>query len=409
MENKIYFKLGVVECDRFNYSMNIFNKKMSLLIDDDVNSYCVIGNEKEGFKLFYNKHQYDVVVLKNDKKANSCLKELVQITDRCKKEFDEEKKVDSDYDATQELIKTAKKAIVNENLDKSIKLENINKDYSINKTKIFRDTGLLMKKVFYGKYYLGLSVTLRSIGSLGLIVSAIIQLLSGNPIWLLIFGGGLVTIFDTFIIAVTSEDTKSITKSYRGLIFFVLSIALSPLFVGYNIARKLIENLVHNHRVKKVNETITDTDATKTETYSIASDEKIKEAINIIEGKVVDNEKTIRPQMTNVEIEELSNKINLLKDKDTRVKNRNKLIEIVKYYYESLKNFKENDRNKLFSNVLNEIFSISKDVDKDLAKEEENDLMQRGYYKLMSEIKDYRESISHDDFQKTIGTKRNGE
>ncbi len=406
-DNNIYFtKLGTVKCHEFELTYQDFFTKMTRFISDNIDKYQVIyDKEKDYYEIIYNYDKYRVKYGKEDLK-NNCdnsdlllqIKNLVDLSKteaiRQKKEKDRENEI---LKKQQEAMNNARLGIINTNEEKKARIAQIKKEDNKYKTEIFRDTMRIIGLMNHREPVL--KGTRDWICVLSVVAGYIfaISIVEPIPTWVFIFWGfTLTSLIDTVTINV------ELMEDYGGLFATILSILGSPFILAFHAGKRLVEKIRTFIEIFPIKRSITKDKPTK-ELKTKINIEDMSNVISILEEK----NKQENNSSSNVLV--ITNRVNVLKKNIFKLMDngiRNDYLRELRDIIEQYEKTNKYDSDGARINLVNLTANLELRVNEALKQQKEQESIERGYQRLMSEINNQENNLSEDSgYQKSIGAR----
>jgi hypothetical protein len=391
--NIMFFtNLGIVKCEEFEYTYDIFYDKMCELMRNNPNNYRV-SYDNGKYEVIYNSQTYEVRFGKDGLYEKTdvveLLDKLVHVSEDISCIYEEEiKKIESDDEKRNTLFDRARKGIIDSNEEKRAKIELLNREYK-EKGSVFKRIWKLFKFINVGK------VSEDRPDKEILIPFGICMLLM---VVFSAFGLELFAKISAIVATSFALDGMSVAFAsakgygYRGLLFSILSIISLPINIGYNVVKKIVEAITHRKEVNNLKNSITDLSSDMKDINNTINGEKLNKLLNQV---VEDNYSKVPSDLmvTYDKILELKDNIQLVKDKKTSKKLAMDLYDVIKYYIDGNKYLKNKDNMPTI--LYSQVMELSKRVDDILKQEKEQEELNKEYNNMM-------DVISH---QKSIGAR----
>ena len=404
MKSICFTNLGTVNCQEFELTNKLFFEEMSKKISMSPEIYNVsYDNEKDIYKIMfdgtiYETHYRNTALGKNSEKKDivdglnhliEVSKIQLEISNKTKEENCEIK------ENKQNALSNAKNGIVNTNDEKRSMINFLNEEYKKDRTKVFRPTLELMKKInFWEEFGLdgeGVLVHLARILLDAIGISVCMTLMTHGYASILFIIGVSATGLDLLHGIVLSEIIDNFLNGHGGLWAIISSLVAFPFIAGFRSCKRLVEKIKHIIEVNKIKKTITDLDHEKYMKKRLSrSKVNVLEASKLLNNIVNDNNNL---NVTSETINNLKNDILSIKNKIIKDKYANDLYEIIKYFIESSDNVK--DKKRLYEILNNQIDDLKIKVEEELRKEKEEERINERCDSLI-------ENIEH---QKSIGAR----
>ena len=387
MENNITIKLGILEFNNHEESINSFYNRMRHLIMDSVNKYYVRYHKEENYyEVCYDGELYRVKDGDKDLKANYEEKEviyrfnsLVELTNFQEK-IDREKSernITSEYER-EKIYDEVQKRFAKEYEKNVNKLENKRKEYDEDKLKILEETKRVIIYINKSDFLL----EEKGIFAIPVLITGGCSLIFSGPLWLTIICLAILADIGSIIIA-----GGLLNVDYAGIFMSILSIIVSPFILLGKSLKKLAGRIKFNKSVENYSTTISQIKKmTKNQTKSEKRFNKSKDS-------------NVR------EINLLREKIAKINNEESRLECEKELKDIVEYFLEVLNNFKKSDRDEIVKTIHGLVESLNNKIDMFIDEEKNGGrVLCSDHYEIMNS-EDKTTTIEEKGFQKSIGKK----
>lgn len=409
MNNELYFsEFNIVRCKEFELLQDDFLYKMSRLITNNYEGYNVsYDSNNDTYSVVYNYNRYTVrfsnkfINNGNDNKIKNNLDTLVRLSKFQRELHDEvSKKKNIEEEKKKKLYEKVRYNVARTVEEKEAEIELLKKDYRNDATPVFANTFDTLRDINEGdpNDLEFLRTILGVIGGLALGVMTIMALIGEAvmPVWAFIAAG--FTTLD-FILYIVSDN---IDLEYRGLYATIYSIIASPFILGFNTAKRLVEKI---KLLIKIIPKRRDIKMLKTG----KKQKKVKN--NNLNDILKTTKKDKKEKVNNVvvsfkEFNDIKNNILLIKDSKKKKELADELYKVLEYCIK-FSNTSTSFKNKTYELLLEQLSALKEKVDNELKEDNQTEVDNRTYYKLMSEIKEKKgEPIEEESFQKRIGARK---
>ncbi len=401
MNTICFTNLGTVHCMDFELTNSLFFEKMNKKIKEQPDENKVsYDKENDKYLIMYNTHVYEVNY-RNEKLDKYCpkpeiiemLNKLVEISNSQKEiRVIEEKTSKKEKKYREKLYKNVIRGLVTSNDEKRAKISLLKEEREKNKLSFFKGIADVFKKMNYGKSFEERGFWEGLIFPIPFLIAGIIFAFIGKAYFFL---GSWIVAVSIMIDALVWNKYHINEVSYRGYLMSIISVLALPFNVLYNAVKKLVDYIKHQSSINKIKRSITDFG--KTKEFAPVTKVNINEVSKFLDK--VTNKKGDRDHETykrTIEIiNELKNRVVLIKDEKISKKYALELYEIINYYIEVSNKKRGFDKEKILRLLFSQIRDLKEKVEDELRKEMEEEKNNNDYNTLIENI----------EYQKSIGTR----